>query len=183
MPACRIASIRVLLLILPLFTACAHIRTSRAVDTQPQYELTTAAPDADVPVVRSDEVVATLPLEDVTAEEAAAFKAEAVRLVDHPDPNCRRLGDAMQAHLAGLRMYENALVRYVGPYKFYGVGHSYQSDGDWKIRIARRLNDLNPRTLDEETGTLRHEMSHTLGARERRVGEEWSARDYADRCA
>jgi len=79
-------------------------------------------------------------------------------------------------------MYERALIRYVGSYKFYGVGHSYQSDGKWMIRIARRLDELNSRSLVDELRTLRHETSHTLGAGEWRIGEEWSAYDYAERC-
>jgi hypothetical protein len=79
-------------------------------------------------------------------------------------------------------MYDRAIVRRAGPYKYYGVGHSYQSNGEWMIRIARRLDDLNERTMDAITRTLRHEVSHTLGAKEVGAGDEWSARDYAERC-
>jgi len=79
-------------------------------------------------------------------------------------------------------MYDKAIVHRSGPYKFYGVGHSYQSNGEWMIRIARRLDELNERTIEAKARTLRHEISHTLGARERPVGAEWSAADYAERC-
>lgn len=79
-------------------------------------------------------------------------------------------------------MYDRAIVRRAGPYRFYGVGHSYQSNGERMIRIARRLDELNERTIDAKTRTLRHEISHTLGAKERRVGGQWAAADYAERC-
>jgi hypothetical protein len=186
---------RVLLLV-SVLAACAHVHTGPSADSPTQYELTGAAIDFEAPLPGADEVVgipcasdADAPsagacrLEETSPDEVAAFKAEAMRLETHVEPNCRRLGTAMQPLLDGVRMYENAIVRYAGPYKFYGVGHSYQSEGKWMIRIARRLDDLNARTPVDEIRTLRHEMSHTLGARERRVGDAWSAKDYADRCA
>ncbi len=152
-------------------------------DSPLKYELTNASIDVDAPAPTTDDVIATPLLEEVSPSEDSAFRAESVRLASHSEARCRILADAVRAHLDDVRMYENAIVRYLGPYKFYGVGHSYQRDGQWMIRIARRLDDLNPRTIAEETRTLRHEMSHTLGATEQRVGEEWSARDYAYLCA
>ena len=183
-------------LLLSLLTACAHVHTGATADSPTQYELTSAAIDVETLLPGGDEVVGVpcasggevptasgCTLEEASTDEVAAFKAEAMRLESHTEQTCRWLGEAMKSHLDDVRMYEKAIVRYVGPYKFYGVGHSYQSDGKWMIRIARRLDDLNARTPADEIRTLRHEMSHTLGARERRVGEAWSAKDYADRCA
>ena len=154
------------------------------IDAPYKYELASLEMDVDAPAPVSEDVIATLSLKDVSRDEYAAFQAEAGRLSFHFERNCRRLADAMREHLADVRMYENAIVRYYGPYKFYGVGHTYQQqDGRWMIRIARRFDRLNRRTLDDEMKTLRHEMSHTLGAAEQRIGDEWSARDYAYRCA
>jgi hypothetical protein len=170
--------------ILFLVAACAHMQSPLETDTPYKYELASPEMDVDAPAPVSDDVIATLSLKDVSADEYAAFQAEAGRLSFHFERHCRRLADAMREHLANVRMYENAIVRYSGPYKFYGVGHSYQQqDGRWMIRIARRFDGLNPRSLDDEMKTLRHEMSHTMGAAEQRVGDEWSARDYAYRCA
>lgn len=84
--------------------------------------------------------------------------------------------------MSDVRMYDQAIIRYEGPYKYYGVGHSYQVDGAWMIRVSRRLDELNDRRIKDKVRTLRHEMSHTLGAREERVGGQWSAADYAERC-
>lgn len=185
------------LLVLPLIVACAHGGAARSVtDLRTQYEVTMTVPDVDAPlppeysgsvppcVAKSDAPLTGNPCmeDDVSTDESAAFQTEATRLGNHADENCRRLGDAIQDHLSGVRMYDRAIVRRSGPYKFYGVGHSYQNNGEWTIRIARRLDDLNARTIDSITRTLRHEISHTLGARERGVGEEWSAADYAERC-
>jgi hypothetical protein len=64
----------------------------------------------------------------------------------------------------------------------YGVGHAYELDDNWMVRIARSIDDLNERTLAEKTRTLRHEMSHTIGATESSASG-WSAEDYASRCA
>ncbi len=153
-------------------------------DAPYKYELASPEMDVDAPAPVSEYVIATLPLKDVSADEYAAFQAEAGRLSFHFERHCRLLAEAMRAHLADVRMYENAIVRYYGPYKYYGVGHSYQQqqDGRWMIRIARRFDNLNRRTLADEMKTLRHEMAHTLGATEQRIGDEWSARDYAYRC-
>ncbi len=116
------------------------------------------------------------------AEEDSAFHAEGTRLIAHLDPRCRKLGDAILANLGEVRMYRNALIRYSGPRRLYGVGHTYEVDDTWMVRVARRLDDLNERTLDEKKRTLRHEMSHTIGATESRASV-WSAEDYANACA
>jgi hypothetical protein len=63
----------------------------------------------------------------------------------------------------------------------YGVGHTYELGDAWMVRVARRIDDLNDRTLDEKKRTLRHEMSHTLGAPEY-PGGVWTAEDYARNC-
>ena len=165
-------------------------------DLRTQYEVAMTIRDVDAPL--PPEYSASLPPcdvkaeapftgngcteDDVSADEATAFQTEAARLASHTEENCRRLGDAIQNHLADVRMYDRAIVRRSGPYKFYGVGHSFQSNGEWMIRIARRLDDLNGRTIEAITRTLRHEVSHTLGAREMSAGDTWSARDYAERC-
>ena len=168
-----------------LLTACAHVHTPMPGVAPYKYEFATGPEtDVDAPAPVSEDVIAALPLKDVSADEYAAFQAEAGRLSFHFESHCRRLADAMREHLADVRMYEKAIIRYYGPYKFYGVGHTYQQeDGRWMIRIARRFDSLNRRTLDDEVKTFRHETSHTLGATEERVGNEWSARDYAYRCA
>jgi hypothetical protein len=184
-------------LVLPLIVACAHAGSARPVsDLRTQYEVAVTIPDVEAPL--PPEYSGSLPPcvvksstsstgnacreDDISTGEATAFQREATRLASHTDENCRRLGDAIQNHLSGIRMYDRAIVRRSGRYKFYGVGHSYQSNGEWMIRIARRLDDLNARTLDAITRTLRHEVSHTLGAREISGGDAWSARDYAERC-
>src|SRR6266550_4839679 len=160
-----------------LLIGCAHIQSAVGTDAPFKYEFASPEMDVDAPAPVSEDMIATLPLEDVSADEYAAFQAEAGRLSLHFERHCRLLADAMREHLADVRMYENAIVRYYGPYKFYGVGHAYQQqDGRWMIRIARRFDGLNRRTLDDEMKTLRHEMSHTLGATEQRIGDEWSAR-------
>lgn len=172
-----------LIALLLLLSACAHVQSPISGDTPLKYELTSAPMDVGAPAPTADDVIATPLLEELSPSEDSAFRAEAVRLTSHSDARCRLLADAMHAHVDDVRMYENAIVRYLGPDKFYGVGHSFQRDGQWMIRIARRFDDLNPRALADETRTLRHEMSHTLGASEQRIGEEWSARDYAYNCA
>ena len=170
--------------ILFLVAACAHMQSPPQTDAPYNYEFASPEMDVDAPAPVSENVLATLRLHDVSADEYSAFQAEAGRLSSHFERHCRLLADAMRAHLADVRMYENAIVQYYGPYKFYGVGHSYQQqDGRWMIRIARRFDDLNRRTLGDEMKTLRHEMAHTLGATEQRIGDDWSARDYAYRCA
>ena len=116
------------------------------------------------------------------AEEDSAFQAEGLRLVAHPDPRCRRLGEAIVSNEPSVRMYRKALIRYSGGRRLYGVGHTYEIDDTWLVRVARRLDDLNERTLDEKKRTLRHEMSHTIGATEER-SNGWSAEDYANACA
>jgi len=62
------------------------------------------------------------------------------------------------------------------------VGHAYELGYIWHVRVARRIDDLNERSLEEKTRTLRHEMSHTIGATESSA-PGWSAEDYASRCA
>ena len=115
------------------------------------------------------------------AEEDSAFRAEGVRLAAHPDERCRRLGEAMSTREAAVRMYRKALVQSSGSVRLYGVGHAYEIDDVWLVRVARRLDDLNERTIDEKKRTLRHEMSHTIGATETR-GSGWTAEDYASNC-
>lgn len=117
-----------------------------------------------------------------TAEEDSAFRAEGVRLTFHADARCRKLGAAIIANESGVMMYRKAVVRWSRGQTMYGVGHAYELDDSWMVRIARSIDDLNERTLEEKTRTLRHEMSHTIGATESSaIG--WSAEDYASRCA
>ena len=78
-------------------------------------------------------------------------------------------------------MYSKALVKESGNGRLYGVGHTYELGDAWMVRVARRIDDLNERTLEEKKRTLRHEMSHTLGAPENPNGS-WTAEDYATRC-
>jgi hypothetical protein len=185
------------LLVFPLLIGCAHAGATRPVtDLRTQYEVAMTTPDFGAPLPPEysgtlppcapsiDETVArsACTVDEVSSDEAVAFQAEAARLATHADENCRRLSGAIQSHLGGVRMYDRAIVHRSGPYKFYGVGHSYQSNGEWMIRIARRLDALNERTIDAKARTLRHEISHTIGAKETAVGGEWSARDYAERC-
>jgi hypothetical protein len=186
-----------ILLAVPLLAACAHLPSASPADAvAAQYELARAIFDVEAPFP-SDELGTAFPcvsgdetpsrtslcrLVELSSDEAAAFSAEAARLERDPNPICRRLGEAIENHLADVEMYENAIVHQLGPYRFYGVGHSYQYEGRWTIRVARRLDELNDRTMDEKTRTLRHEMSHTIGAPERRVRHGWSAADYAEQC-
>ncbi len=116
-----------------------------------------------------------------TAEEDSAFRAEGVRLTFHADARCRRLGAAIIANESGVMMYRKAVVRLSRGEAMYGVGHAYELDNAWMVRIARSIDDLNERTLAEKTRTLRHEMSHTIGATESSA-LGWSAEDYASRC-
>ncbi len=117
-----------------------------------------------------------------SSEEDSAFRAEVVRLAAHANPHCRSLSSAMRQNLPQVRMYPRALVTDVGPVRYYGVGHSYKADRVWQIRIARRLTDLNVRSLDQKARTFRHEAAHTLGASEERL-LDWSAEEFADRCS
>ncbi|MBA3656480.1 MAG: hypothetical protein H0W69_03915 [Gemmatimonadaceae bacterium] len=87
----------------------------------------------------------------------------------------------MTRSLPQVMMYPRALVSQVGQMRYYGVGHSYRTDRLWQIRIARRLTDLNVRSLDEKVRTFRHEVAHTLGASEDPL-LDWSAEEYAGRC-
>jgi hypothetical protein len=117
-----------------------------------------------------------------TAEEDSAFRSEGSRLLFHRDARCRRLGQAIIANEPGVRMYRTAVVRVSAGDKLYGVGHAFQIGSVWRVRVARKLDDLNDRTLEEKMRTLRHEMSHTIGATET-PGWGWTAEDYASRCA
>ena len=116
-----------------------------------------------------------------SAEEDSAFRAEAVRLSSHSDVRCQRLGEAISANESAVRMYRKALIKWSGPMRLYGVGHTYEVGDEWLVRVARRLDDLNERTLGEKLRTLRHEMSHTIGATET-SGPGWSAEEYATNC-
>jgi hypothetical protein len=129
-----------------------------------------AAPDMPICTV-------TLP----SAEEDSAFQVEGARLREHNEQRCRDLGAAIAANRDRVRMYSKALVRESGNGRMYGVGHTYELGDEWMVRVARRIDDLNERTLDEKKRTLRHEMSHTLGAPEYPNGN-WTAEDYANRC-
>ena len=115
------------------------------------------------------------------AEEDSAFHAEGDRLVLHKDARCRRLGAAINSNASQVRMYRKALVKESGRERLYGVGHAYELGYIWHVRVARRIDDLNERTLDQKKRTLRHEMSHTIGATESSAAG-WSAEDYATRC-
>jgi hypothetical protein len=117
-----------------------------------------------------------------SVEEESAFRSEAIRLAEHPNAHCRILSRAMWRNLPQVRMYPRALVSESRGVRYYGVGHSYRSADQWQIRIARRLTELNPRPLDQKVRTFRHEVAHTLGASEERL-LQWSAEEYADRCA
>ena len=116
-----------------------------------------------------------------TAEEDSAFQVEGARLREHAEPRCRDLGEAIVLNRDRVRMYPKALVRESGNGRLYGVGHTYELGDAWMVRVARRIDDLNERTLEEKKRTLRHEMSHTIGAPEM-PGLDWSAEDYAVRC-
>lgn len=179
-----------------LSAACAPHRTAVVFDLRPgpAHDTRTASPDAletaYSPVsekaaallgcdVRPDSPVCAIA--EPSAEEDSAFRAEAARLSEHPDARCRRLGQAIRENEPGVRMYRKALVRQAGGVRLYGVGHAYVLDYVWQIRVARKLDDLNDRSLDEKLRTLRHEMSHTIGATEV-PGLSWSAEEYATRC-
>jgi hypothetical protein len=126
----------------------------------------------------------TLPICSVTlpsAEEDSAFQVEGARLREHGDRRCRDLGDAISANRDRIRMYPKALIRQSENGRLYGVGHTYELGDAWMVRVARRIDDLNERTLEEKKRTLRHEMSHTLGAPET-PGGTWTAEDYATQC-
>jgi len=115
------------------------------------------------------------------AEEDSAFTAEGSRLQNHDNPSCRKLGVAIGEHRASVMMYRKALVRITNGQRYYGVGHTYEIGNAWAVRVARRIDDMNERTLGEKLRTLRHEMSHTIGASEG-GGTGWTAEDYASRC-
>ena len=125
-----------------------------------------------------------LPICTVTlpsAEEDSAFQVEGARLREHKDARCRDLGAAIAANRDRVRMYSKALVKESGNGRQYGVGHTYELGDAWMVRVARRIDDLNDRTLEEKKRTLRHEMSHTIGAPEYPNGG-WTAEDYAAQC-
>jgi hypothetical protein len=122
-------------------------------------------------------------LSSPSIEETAAFATEAVRLESHSDPKCQVLGAAISEHLPLVMMFDRALVRKSGLQRNYGVGFSYESNDEWLVRIARRFNDLTERSISEKLRTLRHEVSHSLGAPEEPAGQVWTASEYADRCA
>jgi hypothetical protein len=115
-------------------------------------------------------------------EETAAFAAEAVRLESHDDPNCQVLGAAISERLPSVMMFDRAIVRKSGLQRTYGVGFSYESNDEWLVRIARKFNELTERSISEKLRTLRHEVSHSLGAPEESAGPSWTASEYANRC-
>lgn len=180
-----------------VFAACAPPRTSVSFDlraagetgasaepgAEREAEYTPVTPEAAA--ILGCDAAPTSPVCSVavpSAEEDSAFRAEGARLGGHPDPRCRKLGAAIIANERSVRMYPKAVVRKSGGETRYGVGHAYEIDDEWLIRIARRINDLNERSLDEKKRTLRHEVSHTIGAAET-IGFGWTAEDYATRCA
>jgi len=114
-------------------------------------------------------------------EEDSAFRAEGERLILHRDARCRRLGAAINSNLSQVQMYRKALVKESAGERLYGVGHAYEVGYIWQVRVARRIDDLNERTIDQKKRTLRHEMSHTIGAPET-GGGGWTAEDFATRC-
>ena len=125
-----------------------------------------------------------LPICSVTlpsAEEDSAFQVEGARLRLHSERRCRDLGEAIAANRERVRMYSKALIKESGNGRLYGVGHTYELGDAWMVRVARRIDDLNERTLEEKKRTLRHEMSHTIGAPEAPHGG-WTADDYATQC-
>jgi len=115
-----------------------------------------------------------------SSEEDSAFRSEGARLREHGEAKCRELGEAILANSERVKMYPKALVVESGNGRLYGVGHTYELGDSWMIRVARRIDDLNDRSLEEKKRTLRHEMSHTIGAQE--SGSAWTAEDYAVRC-
>ncbi|HUQ19201.1 MAG TPA: hypothetical protein VM099_06275 [Gemmatimonadaceae bacterium] len=173
---------------------CAHAGASSSVASPPKVNASTSF-EMSGDIVDVDDAVlagsapsgepctsARCAFQQMSSDESTAFQSEAARLQSHSDPKCQLLGAAMKDQLPNVRIFDKAIVRYVGAYTFYGAGFSYKQNGEWKIGVARRFDDLNPRTIADETRTLRHEMAHTLGAGERRTSQDWSARDYADRC-
>lgn len=114
-------------------------------------------------------------------EEDSAFRAESSRLSMHSNSRCRDLSAAMERNLGQVRMYPSALISEKGRMRLYGVGHSYRRERVWQIRVARRLTDYNPRSMEQKVRTFRHEMAHTLGASEDPL-LGWSAEEYAERC-
>lgn len=116
-------------------------------------------------------------------EESAAFAAEASRLESHADARCQLLGEAISERLPSVMMFDRAILKKTGLQRTYGVGFSYESNDEWLVRIARRFNDLTERSISEKLRTLRHEVSHSLGAPEEQTGQGWTAAEYADRCS
>jgi hypothetical protein len=152
----------------------------RAVSGELSYDAVPAA-DAAILGCTTSVVSPVCSVGAPTAEEDSAFRAEGVRLTYHADSRCRKLGEAIIANESSVMMYPTALMRWSRGDLLYGVGHAYQRDETWVVRIARRIDELNERTIDEKIRTLRHEMSHTIGATESSAFG-WSAEDYASRC-
>jgi hypothetical protein len=188
--------LRLIVLVAASLTACIPYRTPVSFDMK-RAALSTRTSDASEP---SDESYAPVTHEAAlilgcdaapaspvceiglpTAEEDSAFRAESDRLASHPDARCRKLGVTIAANEPEVRMYRTALVRSTGSERLYGVGHAYEVNDVWSVRIARRIDALNDRTLDEKKRTLRHETSHTIGATET-AGSGWTAEDYATNC-
>jgi len=192
----RLSSISIGLSI--LLSACAPHQAPVAFDLRPALDRVDASPGmtgseassySPIPTAAAAilgcDAAPTSPVCSVaepTVEEDSAFRAEGVRLTFHADARCRKLGAAIIANEPGVRMYPRALVRASRGETLYGVGHAYELDDTWMVRIARRIDNLNERTIEEKTRTLRHEMSHTIGATESSA-YGWSAEDYATGCA
>src|SRR5829696_4465218 len=111
------------LFVVPMLVACAHIAGNTPVtDLRTQYEVAMTIPDVEAPlppeysgsmppcVAKSDApLTGNACMEDqVSTDEANAFQTEATRLASHVEENCRRLGDAIENHLFGVRMYDRA---------------------------------------------------------------------------
>ena len=173
-----------------LVTACTHAAQTRRLEV-PAVNITEGrAFDSYVPVPEKGAGIlgcATSPGSPICAVSApdavedSAFHAEGQRLMAHSELRCRELGSAIESNRQSVRMYRKALVKESGNGRLYGVGHTYAIDSAWLVRVARRIDDLNERTLEEKKRTLRHEMSHTIGATESASGG-WSAEEYATRC-
>lgn len=153
----------------PAVTACLPV----AEDAALRLGCLTAEGDVPSPICET-----VLPSD----EESAAFRSEGERLSVHATAGCRRLGAAVTESLPRVRMYSKALIKRMGAHRYFGVGHAYEMGDVWMVRVARRLDDLNGRTLDDLKRTLRHEASHTIGATED-SSHGWSANDYASICA
>ncbi|HEY8167057.1 MAG TPA: hypothetical protein VIF83_16020 [Gemmatimonadaceae bacterium] len=176
-------------------TACAHPHyATSGMPVEVDMETVAPSPTGIIPVDTAANTSCTVNtvsparvpnclLSAPSIEETAAFSAEAERLASHIDPRCQLLGAAISQRLPSIMMFDRAIVRKSGLARTYGVGFSYEANDEWLVRIARRFNELTDRSISEKLRTLRHEVSHSLGAPEVETGQGWTASEYADRCA